>query len=128
MRLSLCLNSSRALFCDFYKMTHESLFAKPSKTPKKDIWCFTHNFGPLRWKNVRQVFFESRQWYASIAHFTFLKSNFLLFFISNKVTHEPQLKNPSKVPFVLPPYLLVEKGLRCNITLLNNTEVRAFES
>ena len=70
---------------------------------------------------------ESRQWYASSSHFTFLKSIFLpFFFISNKVTHEPYPKNPSKVPFVLPSYLSEQKGLRFNIIFLNNTEVRAF--
>ena len=48
MRLSLCFNSSRAIFCDLFKMTHESLFTQPSKTLKNDIWCFTHIFAPLR--------------------------------------------------------------------------------
>ena len=37
IRFSLCFNSSRAIFCDFFKMTHESLFAQPSKTLKNDI-------------------------------------------------------------------------------------------
>ena len=40
--------STRAIFCDFFKMTHESLFAPPSKTLQNDIWCFTHIFAPLR--------------------------------------------------------------------------------
>ena len=48
MRLSLCFNSSRAFFCDFFEMTYESLFAQPSRTPQNDIWCFTHIFVLLR--------------------------------------------------------------------------------
>ena len=48
MALSLCFNSSRAIFCDFFKMTYQSLFAQPSKTLKNDISCFTHIFAPLR--------------------------------------------------------------------------------
>ena len=47
MGLSLCFNSCRAFFCDFFKMTHEPLFAQPSKTPQNDIWCFTHICAPL---------------------------------------------------------------------------------
>ena len=49
------------------------------------------------------------------------------FHISNKVTHEPHPKYPSKVPFVLSPYLPEKKGLRFNVIFLNNTKVRAFK-
>jgi hypothetical protein len=45
---SFCFNSTRAIFCDFFKMTHESLFAQPSKTPQTDPWCFMHICAPLR--------------------------------------------------------------------------------
>ena len=49
-----------------------------------------------------------------------------LFSVSNKLTHEPHPKNPSKVPFVLSSYLAEKKGLRFDTIFLNNTEVRAF--
>ena len=97
MQTSFCFNSPRAFFCDFFRMTHESRFAQPSKTPRNDIWCFTHIFAPLRWKSLNQVFFKSRRWYAPISHFTFLKSFFLLFFRSptkSPINHTP--KTPQK--------------------------------
>ena len=49
-----------------------------------------------------------------------------IFAISNNVTHEPPFENPSKVPFLLLSYLQEKKGLRIEITFLNNTEVCAF--
>ena len=61
IRLSLCFNSSRAFFRDFSKITHESLFAQPSKTPQNDFWCFTHICLPLRQKSLNHAFFKSRQ-------------------------------------------------------------------
>ena len=121
-----CFNSTWAIFCDFFKMTHESLFAQPSKTHQNDIWCFTHICAPLRRKNLNQAFFESRQSYAFMAHFIHLESIFLLFSISTKVTHEPHPKKPSKMPFVLSSYLPEKKGLRFHIIFPNNTEVCAF--
>ena len=63
----------------------------------------------------------------TLLHF-FENNSFAIFLILNKVTHEPNPKNPSKVPLVLPSYLPEKKGLRFNIIFLNNTEVRAFDS
>ena len=48
IRFSLCRNSTRAILCDFFKMTHESCFAQPSKTPQNDVWCFTQFLVTIR--------------------------------------------------------------------------------
>ena len=48
MQHSSCFNSPRAPFCDFYKIPHESRFARPSKTPQNVSWYFWDIFVPLR--------------------------------------------------------------------------------
>ena len=47
---------------------------------------------------------------------------FAIFPIPNNVTHEPQPRNPTNVPFVVPSYLHEKKGLRFDIIFLNNTK------